>query len=192
MLRTTSLLLRTSSSRIPYDLTTFRGPAFTLSTLHFRVCRNSVNNVPRRSFTDRSDRTEANTLVPGDNTTPIIRTTRMIRTLDPGKLTPDDYVDLSLRHSYIMRTAPRSADGVPRYSGPHACGFKLRPAAWAAYGGFPPNTRGFLYYVVPPHSPPLQERSAFASPLLRTPPASTPAPTCSPTAGTRGGYPCSN
>ncbi|TBU54995.1 hypothetical protein BD310DRAFT_951062 [Dichomitus squalens] len=86
---------------------------------------------------------------------------RIVRTLDPTKLTPSDYVDFS--EKFIPRvnivtqsSHPEDATNLlpQRLSaGVIATGFRDRR--------FPPNTAGFLYYHTPPYSPPLAGEVRF-------------------------------
>ncbi|KAI1783708.1 hypothetical protein LXA43DRAFT_955852 [Ganoderma leucocontextum] len=95
--------------------------------------------------------------------TPITRPRRRIRTLNPARLTPDDYLDFSSR-------------GDPTFG--VVLPFTERPAyrprlfatqsEWSS-GVFPPDTHGFLYYHVPPNSPPLAGELRFRLTSSRDP-----------------------
>lgn len=85
------------------------------------------------------------------------RLTRHVRTLDPNKLSPSDYIDLSTRHqpdvTFIVWSPDPKRAQMPllgRVSG------KAFPNE-----RFPPNATGFLYYHIPPHSPPLAGEVRF-------------------------------
>nr|VWO95504.1 N/A [Ganoderma boninense] len=83
-----------------------------------------------------------------------------ISTLDPTKLTPGDYMDLSGR---ALAHATLSAHS---YSSALSASTHLHPAGWPRWSTFPPGTRGFLYYRTP-WGPPLAGELRFR--LARTP-----------------------
>ena len=79
---------------------------------------------------------------------------RPIRTLDPSKVTPDDYMDISFHTRPTLRVVLNTSTLTQK--------FKLYATTsdWSA-GVFPSSTQGFLYYHVPPHSPPLAGELRF-------------------------------
>ncbi|KAM5537493.1 hypothetical protein V8D89_008820 [Ganoderma adspersum] len=80
-------------------------------------------------------------------------THRPIRTLDPSKVTPDDYMDISFHTQPSLRVVLRSSV-TPRFA------LNVTTSDWSS-GVFPPSTQGFLYYHIPPHSPPLAGELRF-------------------------------
>ncbi|TBU39646.1 hypothetical protein BD309DRAFT_1003603 [Dichomitus squalens] len=86
---------------------------------------------------------------------------REIRTLDPTKLTPSDYVDFSMHHqpSITIVTRPSKPNDA---SDPLPQGL-ITTVSGRVFRGrmFPPNTAGFLYYHTPPYSPPLAGEVRF-------------------------------
>ncbi|KAI1781645.1 hypothetical protein LXA43DRAFT_908147 [Ganoderma leucocontextum] len=95
--------------------------------------------------------------------TPIKLLRRRIRTLNPARLTPDDYLDFSSRgHPHLGVVLPftdRPAYRPRLYA---------TPSEWSS-GVFPPGTHGFLYYHVPPNSPPLAGELRFRLTSSRNP-----------------------
>ena len=91
---------------------------------------------------------------------------RIVRTLDPTKLTPRDHINLSQLAWPNVVFAPSSP--IPaNVSGRPIVQIK---ATSLLSDGFPPNTTGFLYYHVPPYSSPLAGEVRF-----RITPSSDPA-----------------
>ena len=82
---------------------------------------------------------------------------RPIRTLDPAKLSVDDYLDLSSCRSPIVTAVLSAVPSVPTRS---TTATRLLPLDGSA-GKFPPNTRGFLYYHAPPSGLPLAGEVRF-------------------------------
>ncbi|KAM5537477.1 hypothetical protein V8D89_008804 [Ganoderma adspersum] len=78
---------------------------------------------------------------------------RRISTLDPTKLTPDDYVDLSCRYSVHVTLSAH--DYNPAYN----ASASISPTGWPDRT-FPPDIRGFLYYRAP-WGPPLAGELRF-------------------------------
>ncbi|KAI1787626.1 hypothetical protein LXA43DRAFT_701677 [Ganoderma leucocontextum] len=80
-----------------------------------------------------------------------------IRTLDPTRLTPDDFFDISSQTSVTLNVTLQG----PEPGGDAAVQATPDSIArfWAPYrargGCFPPNTHGYFYYHVPPHCPPI-------------------------------------
>ncbi|KAM5537520.1 hypothetical protein V8D89_008847, partial [Ganoderma adspersum] len=84
---------------------------------------------------------------------------RRIRTLDPAKLTLDDYLDLSSMTHPSLRFVPHSAKSLPGdnpWSWRFAYVIKLGDLE-----RYPPGTHGFMYYHVPPNSSPLAGELRF-------------------------------
>ncbi|TBU22350.1 hypothetical protein BD311DRAFT_770571 [Dichomitus squalens] len=152
---------------------TLRGSGCILPTLQIRQCLKLVNSVPRRHFTAGSERTETNadSTIALEKQAKVIRgpRTRIIRTLDPAKLTADDHLDFSLRFACAVNPAPRDVSVIGTSEYP-VTAVKLTATGWGLAGRYPPDTRGFLYYFLPPHSPPLAGEIRF-----RRTPSSDPA-----------------
>ena len=89
----------------------------------------------------------------------------IVRTLDRTKLTPRDYIDISRIARPRITFAPLSPAPHEDSNLPH-----VQINAGPLNEGFPPNTAGFLYYHVPPYSPPLAGEVRF-----RVTPSSDPA-----------------
>ena len=89
----------------------------------------------------------------------------IVRTLDRTKLTPRDYIDISRIARPRITFAPLSPAPHEDSNLPH-----VQINAGPLNEGFPPNTAGFLYYHVPPYSPPLAGEVRF-----RITPSSDPA-----------------
>ena len=86
---------------------------------------------------------------------------RKVRTLDPAKLTPNDYVDLGAksRPSVQFITQSNTPDSISGLLVDN-CGFQLNTYVFQD-ARFPPNTAGFLYYHRPPFCPPLAGEIRF-------------------------------
>ncbi|TBU54997.1 hypothetical protein BD310DRAFT_718106 [Dichomitus squalens] len=86
---------------------------------------------------------------------------RKIRTLDPTKLSPRDYVDFSMLRQPNVELVAQSSD---LNDASNALLGRLSAtinARGIRDGKFPPNTAGFLYYHTPPYSPPLAGEVRF-------------------------------
>ncbi|TBU54993.1 hypothetical protein BD310DRAFT_826839 [Dichomitus squalens] len=86
------------------------------------------------------------------------RQSRRVCTLDPTKLAPSDYVDFRARNNPSVTFVAQSYDPSNTLLG--------RPGTRIIARGFrhfkfPPNTAGFLYYHIPPYSPPLAGEVRF-------------------------------
>ncbi|KAM5537499.1 hypothetical protein V8D89_008826 [Ganoderma adspersum] len=78
---------------------------------------------------------------------------RPIRTLDPSKVTPDDYMDISFHTQPSLRVVLNSTL-TQRFT------LYATTSDWSS-GVFPSTTQGFLYYHIPPRSPPLAGELRF-------------------------------
>ncbi|TBU36608.1 hypothetical protein BD309DRAFT_975485 [Dichomitus squalens] len=174
MLRTS--LVWTSFSQRPQDelARTLRGYGCVLPTLQSRRCPKLVNSVLRRHFTAESDRTATNadSTIASEKQAKVIRglRTRIIRTLDPAKLTAGDYIDFSLQLACAVNPALRDVSVIGTSEHSVTTAVRLKALGWGHNGRYPPDTRGFLYYFLPPHSPPLAGEIRF-----RRTPSSDPA-----------------
>ncbi|EJF56131.1 hypothetical protein DICSQDRAFT_175189 [Dichomitus squalens LYAD-421 SS1] len=86
---------------------------------------------------------------------------RKIRTLDPTKLAPSDYVDFSMLRQpkvQLLAQSPDFNDASNALLGRLSATINARGIR---DGKFPPNTAGFLYYHIPPYSPPLAGELRF-------------------------------
>ncbi|TBU22075.1 hypothetical protein BD311DRAFT_733500 [Dichomitus squalens] len=89
------------------------------------------------------------------------RPPRKVRTLDPTKLTPSDYVDFSARiHPSVIFVTQSSDPDDPSNTLLERTGADVTPTGFRDRR-FPPNTAGFLYYHIPPYSPPLAGELRF-------------------------------
>ncbi|PIL30044.1 hypothetical protein GSI_07956 [Ganoderma sinense ZZ0214-1] len=125
------------------------------STLHVQRRHRGSNASLGQAFS-----TSTGSLKPGDttrlkttNTTAgkITRSRQKIRTLDPSKLTPDDYIDISHKSSPTLSAILRSSNSPP------ASPRSNPQIIWVpcASSSFPAGTHGFLYYHVGPYSSPI-------------------------------------
>ncbi|KAI1787633.1 hypothetical protein LXA43DRAFT_1028282 [Ganoderma leucocontextum] len=148
-----------------------RGPAESVvrRTLHKLTCLRSRPTLPTilcgefRTFTTTPSRLKI-AIAPHE-----IRNTR---TLDPTKLTADHYIDCSLRTQPYLRVLDHSPNGTTVASDANIWTRAYIYAGHSRWDGrkFPPDTRGFLYYHLPPGCPPIAGELRF-----RLTPSSDPA-----------------
>ncbi|TBU26444.1 hypothetical protein BD311DRAFT_762650 [Dichomitus squalens] len=120
----------------------------------FEASQTFPNSPYLRQLTTRSHETNRGSLRLGSLKPPQTRH-REVYTLDPTRLTAHDYVDLSTTllprvHFVSQSEGPSSAPSSPIRNS----GILLYPRGLHDKT-FPPNTSGFLYYHIPPYSPPI-------------------------------------